>query len=199
MREVCRIGVVGVEPIFRDGVVDVLGRDQRLIVAGQGRTVQEAERLVRECGLDVLLLEAAVPGSLATAQAILSGHPTVKVIFLASVEDEEQASQALFVGVHGYIMKTITGPELVHAIAMVHRGGRYISHDLSWRVVKNRAPTQTPHQIADKSQLSLREQQVLEYTLRGLTNLQMACELGLSLSATKYHKTSAFRKLGVRN
>jgi DNA-binding NarL/FixJ family response regulator len=199
MRDECRIAIVGVEPIFRDGVVQTLSCDQGFVVAAQGTTGQDAEHVASEHGLDVLLLEAAVPGSLAAARNILSVHQNVKVIFFASGEDEEHASQALQIGVHGYMLKTIAALEFVHAIATVHAGGRYISHDLSWRLVTSRAPASTPPQLAGRSQLSLREQQIVEYTLMGLTNLQIAHKLGRSLSTTKYHKSMTFKKLGVRN
>jgi DNA-binding NarL/FixJ family response regulator len=195
MADVCRIVVVGLDPIFRGGMVEALRCDQRFVVAAHGMTAQDAEHLAREHELDVLVLEAAVPSSLTAALAILGAHQKIKLIFLASDEDEEHVSHALHMGVHGYILKTITGQELVHALAMIHGGGRYISHDLSWRLLTNRAPTPTPPQIA----LSLREQQVLDHTLDGLTNRQIACKLGLSLGALKYHKTNVFRKLGVHN
>ena len=197
MADVCRVAVVDVDPIFRDGVVQVLRSDQTFCVAAEGTTAQNAEDMAREYGPDALLLGDAVPGSLIAAQAILRAHQNVKVIILASVEDHEHATQALDIGVHGYVVKTITGAELVRAITMVHGGERYISHGLSWRLVTNRALSVTPRQMANRSHLSLRELQVLEYTSKGLTNQQIACKLGLSISTTKYYKTFAFRKLGV--
>ena len=199
MGDVCRVAVVDVEPFFREGVVQFLRSDQTFFVAAEGTTAQDAEEIARQYGPDALLLGDAVPDGLIVAQAILRAHQNVKMIILASVEDHEHASQALHVGVHGYIMKTIAGPELARAITMVHGGERYISHGLSWRLVTNRAPGAMPRQIANRSHLSLRELQVLEYTSKGLTNQQIACKLGLSISGTKYYKTLAFRKLGVRN
>ena len=65
MRDECLIAIVGVEPIFRDGVVQTLSCDQGFVVVAEGTTGQDAEHLAGEHGLDVLLLEAAVPGSLA--------------------------------------------------------------------------------------------------------------------------------------
>jgi DNA-binding CsgD family transcriptional regulator len=47
--------------------------------------------------------------------------------------------------------------------------------------------------------LSARESQVLEMASRGLTNLEIAAGLGLSVHAVKFHLAGVYRKLGVHN
>ena len=47
--------------------------------------------------------------------------------------------------------------------------------------------------------LSIREQQVLDCTKKGLTNNEIADILGLAVGTIKYYKTLAFKKIGVRN
>ena len=194
-----RIAIVDVYPLFREGVVHVIRRDKNLIVVGEGTTVEDAEQLVREKKPDVLLLEVAVPGSLKAAQAILRAHQNVKVVFLASAEDQEHATQALYAGAQGYIMKGITGEELVKAIKAVHGGERYVTPDLAWRLITKSASPQAQCIIAGRPHLSIREQQVLDYTSRGLTSQEIARMMGLGLSTIKHYKTLAFRKIGVRN
>jgi DNA-binding NarL/FixJ family response regulator len=195
----CQVAIVDVYPLFRTGVVQLLRRDKNSLLVAEGATADDAERLVRENETDVLLLEVAVPGSLRVAQAILRAHRNVRVIFMASVEDLEHATQALHTGVHGYIMKGITGPELVKAISAVHSGERYISPGLAWRLATRPESSPTQRKDADAVDLSIRERQVLEYTQKGLTNQEIARVLGLGLSTIKYCKMIIFRKMGVRN
>lgn len=197
--EKCRIAIVDIYPLFREGAAHVIRRDKSLIVVAEGTTAEDAEQLVRKNEPDILLLEAAVPGSLGAAQAILRAHQNVKLIFLASAEDQEHATQALHVGAHGYIMKGITGVELVKAIAAVHSGERYVTPDLAWRLIMKSASSPAQRKIADRPHLGIREQQVLDHTSRGLTNQEIARTLGLGLSTIKHYKTLAFRKMGVRN
>jgi DNA-binding NarL/FixJ family response regulator len=198
MADPLRLAIVDNYPIFRDGVVQVLRRHKNILVVAEGATAKEAEQFAGNKRIDMLLLEVAVPGSLRAAQAIMRAHPTVKVVFLASTEDEEHATQALRAGAHGYIMKGITGPDLIKAIKAVHSGERFISSDLAWRLVTKPAPP--PGQLADTGKpLSLREQQVLDHTSKGLTNQEIASVLGLAVSTIKYYKTLAFKKMGVRN
>lgn len=195
----CRIAIVDVYPLFREGVVQAMRRDKNLIVVGEGTTAEDAEQLVRENEPDVLLLEAAVPGSLGAAQAILRAHKNVKVTFLASVEDQDHVAQALHAGVHGYIMKGITGAELVRAMKAVHRGQRYITADLAWLLANQAASPPMQREAGETPHLTNREQQVLDCTSRGLTNRETARVLGLALGTIKYYKMLAFRKMGVRN
>jgi DNA-binding NarL/FixJ family response regulator len=146
-----------------------------------------------------MLLESAVPGSLKAVQAILQANRNVKIIFLASTEDQEHVTRALHAGVHGYIMKGVTGRELVKAIKAVHSGERYITPALAWHLITQPTPVTTRRDGEVRPLLSIREQQVLDCTKKGLTNHEIASILGLAVGTIKYYKTLAFKKIGVRN
>ena len=186
-----RIGIVDVYPIFRDGVVQAIARAENLTVVAAGSTAEDARRLAWRC--DVLLLEPAVPGSLDLAKEILENTNT-KVVFLSARVDDEHAKDALHLGVHGYLIKEVTGTELVNALRAVHSGARHIPADLAWRLL---GPTEVKRKSMQP--LGIREQQVLDHTSKGLTNAQVAGILGLSVSTIKRYKTKLFRRIGVRN
>jgi len=194
-----RVVVVDKYPIFRTGVVQALRRDKNIVVVGEGATADEAELCAIEKDADILLLEAAVPGSLKAVQAIIHAKRSVKVIFLASTEDQEHVTRALNAGVHGYIMKGVTGQELVKAVKAVHSGERYITPALAWHLITRPAPATLRRDSEIRPLLSIREQQVLDCTKKGLTNHEIASILGLAVGTIKYYKTLAFKKIGVRN
>lgn len=193
MTDKIRVAIIDHYPIFRQGVVQAIGRAKNIALVAEGATAEDAEHFAREDKLDVLLLEASVPGSLRAAKAILQAHPSGKVVFLAASEDDQHANDALHAGVHGYIMKGITGPELVKTIKSVHDGERYITPELAWRLVTRPAP------LPERPHLSLREQQVLDHTSKGLSNQEIAQILGLAVGTIKYYKTMVFKKMGARN
>ena len=57
-----------------------------------------------------------------------------------------------------------------------------------------------PYQQADpRAVLSAREVEVLEMTSLGLTNVQIAGRLHVSIHAVKFHLAAIYRKLGVAN
>jgi two-component system, NarL family, nitrate/nitrite response regulator NarL len=186
-----RIGIIDVYPIFRAGVVQAIARSDALTVVATGGTAVDARRLAWRC--DVLVLEPAVPGSLRLAKDLLENTKT-KVVFLSASLDEEHAKDALRLGVHGYIIKEVTGSELVGALAAIHSGARHIPADLAWRLLGPSGARAKPALALD-----IREQQVLDHTAKGLTNAQVAGLLGLSISTIKRYKTKVFRRIGVRN
>jgi DNA-binding NarL/FixJ family response regulator len=53
--------------------------------------------------------------------------------------------------------------------------------------------------IVDHSQLSTREQHVLQLASEGLTNKEVAERLGVTVHAIKFHLSAVYRKLGVGN
>ena len=195
----CRIAVVDKYPIFRTGIVEALARDKNYTVIAEGMTAEDARQIVRDKEPNILLLEAAVEGSLRAAQEILQAPRCVKVIILASTEDLDYATEAARSGVHGYIVKGVTGPELIKAIASVHAGEGYVSPDLAWRLLTKPGASPSKPEVDRWQHLSFREQQVLDYASKGLSNQEIACLLGLGLSTIKHYKTIAFRKMGVRN
>lgn len=198
MSEPLRLAIVDNYPIFRAGLVQVLRRHTNIAVVAEGADAREAQQFAATKRIDMLLMEVSVPGSLRAAQSILRVHPTVKMVFLASTDDAEHATQALRAGAHGYIMKGITASDLIKAIRAIHAGERFISSDLAWRLVTK--PVPPSGQITDCGiSLSPREQQVLDHTSKGLTNQEIANVLGLAVTTIKYYKTLAFKKMGVRN
>jgi DNA-binding NarL/FixJ family response regulator len=199
MADKLRIAVVDKYPIFRTGVVQALRRDKNIVVVGEGGSAEEAVQCAGTKDPHILLLESAVPGSLKAVQAILQANRNVKVIFLASTEDQEHVTRALHAGVHGYIMKGVTGRELVKAIKAVHSGERYITPALAWHLITQPTAVTTRRDGETRPLLSIREQQVLDCTKKGLTNHEIANILGLAVGTIKYYKTLAFKKIGVRN
>jgi len=190
-----RIAVVDRYPMFRDGVVLALAREKTFLVVAKGTTARDAVDCTTATKPDILLLEAAVPGSLHAIQTILRAQPVVKVIVLASTEDQDHVVRSIHAGVHGYIMKGISGTELIGVIKAVRSGERYITPNLAWHLIAKPTPLVTREAV----RLSTREKQVLDYTVKGLTTQEIATALHLAASTIKYYKNLTFKKLGIRN
>lgn len=202
MADDIRVAVIDHYPLFRKGVVQAINRTKGMAAVAEKETAQAAIDLANAGAVDVILMEAAVPRSIEATRKITQSHPETKVVFLASVEDDDLASQALHAGAHGYIMKGITGRDLAAAIKSVQAGERYLTPQVAFRLVAQPKPSpvhQAHPKAMDKPLLTAREQKVLDHAARGLTNREIASMLGLGLSTIKYCKTRLFRKMGIRN
>jgi DNA-binding NarL/FixJ family response regulator len=192
------VAIVDIYPIFSDGVAKALEGEPDFVVVGRGTSAEEAIRFARD-NTEVLLIEAAVPGALRVAQTVLRDGNKTKVVFLAASENFALATQAIRLGVQGYIIKGVTGSELVKALRGICNGEKYVTPDLAWHLV-TQPPVAEPKGAATYgTPLTVREQLVLDKTTQGLTNQEIANSMGLAVSTIKYYKLLAFRKIGVRN
>ena len=132
------VGVVDIYPIFRAGVVQAIGRAENIVVVAEGASAEDALRIAPTC--DVLLLEAAVSGSLNVVKGSVESNPRTKVVFLSAIEDDEHASRALRLGVYGYLNKNVKGTDLINVVTAVHFGQHQIELEIwlggCWRRAK---------------------------------------------------------------
>ena len=201
MRRSVRVGLITEHPIFRTGVTAAIEATGNLAVVAHGQSVQDAFRMASDATLDILLLEIEIPGvGIDAVGSICQGARAAKVVVLTAVDDEAVIIDALRVGARGYILKVITGAELISAIQAVHRGEYYITPALASRMVPRLlARAETPAASRPLHSLTSRERQVLSHLSSGLTNREIALKLGLSVKTVKQHKTLLFAKIGVRN
>jgi DNA-binding NarL/FixJ family response regulator len=166
----------------------------------EGATARDARAAVEAGDPDVLLIDVEVPGDgMAAADKVLRTRPDVKVVVLTACDAEEHVSHALRMGVHGYILKDVSGPELVSAIEAVHRGEPYITPALASRLLmqtRGRALAISGERCID---LTARDRQLLGFLATGLTNQEIALSLGMNVRTVKHCLTQMFRKMRVRN
>jgi two-component system, NarL family, nitrate/nitrite response regulator NarL len=198
MPDPIRVAVVDPYPIFRDAVVQTIVRTDELRLAGEGSTIADARRLARESGADIVILDIGTSqGGIDASKPICKLGSPCKLIVLTALDDVMKVSHAIAAGARGYILKGVTGQELIAAIKVVHAGRPYITADLASRLLVN-AGLAAP-QATWKTKLSYREQQLLDGISKGLTNREIAAALQLTDGTIKHYLTALFKKLDVSN
>jgi DNA-binding NarL/FixJ family response regulator len=194
-----KVALVDAHPLYRHGLVNALA-GSRFVVVAEGGTAEDAHRAVRKRKPDVLLIDIAVPGDVMGAvQEALRLRSSLKVVVLTASDGEEDVTDALRIGVHGYILKDVSGPELVSAIEAIHRGEPYITPALASRLLmRSRGRPLAPHR-GDNADLTARDKRILGYLAKGLTNQEIARSLGMNVRTVKHYLTHVFRKMRVRN
>ena len=195
MRNPIRVGLVVNHPIFRVGLARAIGASENLSVVAQGQTAADAFRIAENTRLDILLLEIEVPGiGVGAVRSIAQAKCKAKVMVLTASDDEALVIDALQAGARGYLLKDVTGTDLIRAIECVHRGEPHITPSLAARALARLAIRR-----AELVGLTAREQQVLAYLSQGLTNREIGLKLGINTKTVKHHNVLLFAKLGVRN
>jgi DNA-binding NarL/FixJ family response regulator len=195
------IAVVDCYPMYRQGVIEAIKRRKGFVLVAEGATAEDARRIARVYRPEILLLETGVPDGIEAAAEIAAGTPGVKVVVLTALEGVLPIAKALGAGVKGYILKGVTGAELLSAIELIHAGQPYVTPELASKLLMESkgGPLHAASKTRPTGKLSAREQQVLSHVSRGLTNKEIAVELGLNIRTIKYYTTQLFRKLHVRN
>ncbi|MCQ2410216.1 MAG: response regulator transcription factor [Elusimicrobiaceae bacterium] len=186
------------QTLFREGIKDVLSGERWLDVVGEAADGIEAVAKAKKLKPDVVLMDIKLPkldGINATRQ-IREACPNVNVLMLSSFEDEAHVLDAIQAGANGYLSKMLPAAELVNSIKTFTNEGLMIPQQLMGKLlhgIRKMGDTGLPTQ----STLTKMEIKVMDYLGRGLSNKELAKELGCSVKTIKNHLNSAFHKLGV--
>ena len=140
---------------------------------------------------DVVLMDLVMPemDGIETTQRLLEKWPEANVLILTTFATSDGINRALEAGAKGAILKNSDLKGLRAAIHDVAEGKRHCSAEVE-QIMTDDPPI---------PELSSRQQEILNSIVRGLSNPDIARQLGISLPMVKEHLTSLFAKLGVAN
>jgi DNA-binding NarL/FixJ family response regulator len=195
-----RIAVIDDHPMFREGAVQIFSCIDDIEVVAEGATAADALRVAQELRPDVMLLDISLPGDgLDAAASIARTSPGVRTVMLTASESELDVACALKAGAQGYILKGMSGAEVVETVRAIYNGRSYVAPSLAARPLEM---GERPEAVAsDKSGngLTSREEEILSLVSRGMTNKEIANRLEVTERTVKHHMTSIMRKSKVRN
>ncbi|MEI7849047.1 MAG: response regulator transcription factor [Chloroflexota bacterium] len=191
-----RVMLVDDHAMVRRGLAGFLKVSGDLQLVGEANNGQAAIQLCDEIRPDVVLMDMVMPGmdGVTATRIICQKYPQIRVVVLTSFNDGELIMTALEAGAIGYLLKDVSGEDLVQAINAAYDGRATLSPEVAQTLVH------TVHQPQLRGlNLTEREHQVLAAMVEGLNNKQIAEKLSVSLSTVKSHASNIFFKLGITN
>jgi two-component system NarL family response regulator len=175
----------------RLGIVAMLRAHRELSVVGEAANGQQLIDLFRRHRPDVAVTDMLMPvvSGYEAVTAIRQEFPEARFVALSTYGGGEDIRRAVLAGVQAYLTKDVLDDEVIRAIRVVHQGGRYFPCSVSAAL-----------QAQSTSEgLSLREREVLELIVPGLSNKQIAVALNIAEYTVKNHVRSILSKLGAED
>jgi DNA-binding NarL/FixJ family response regulator len=189
--------------LFGDCLASVLTRAESCTVLAVVQTAEDALEQLRDCPVDVLLLDVHLPQPvvLPLMHQLTQDFPHVRVLLLGVTETATEIQAYVEAGASGYVLKSTPLHELQAVIELATRGEAlcppHIAHTMFARL-SELAQTATRRRRPEPMILSDRELEILHLIAEGWSNRQIADHLYLSPHTVKNHVHNILRKLRVQ-
>lgn len=199
-----RVMLVDDHALVRSAVRQALTAPDIEIVAEAG-TADEALLTAPEVQPDVLLLDINMPGTdgLSLLRELAPRLPRTKIVMLTVSAGRRDLIDAVRLGAAGYLTKDLSPEALQRAVRGIRSGDLAMSRAMAADVIAELAAraVRPPHgtDVDALHALSPREEEVLRHLAEGLTDRQIAEQLGISPRTVESHVGAVLGKLGVRN
>ncbi len=189
--------------IVRQGIRMLLADAPDIALAAEAASGPEALAVVRAGGIDVVLLDIAMPqrDGLDILRQLKAEAPKLPVLMLSTYPDRQYAVRSLKLGAAGYLNKSLDAEQMVEAIRRVARGGLFITPSVAELLAGALA---LPGAAAAEEQpldglLSHREYQVFRLLAAGRSVGEIAEQLVLAPNTVSTYRARILEKTGVRN
>jgi DNA-binding NarL/FixJ family response regulator len=183
--------------IVRRGLVQLLAQADDIQVVGQADSATSAVAQAPRLRPDVAIIDVRLPDGdgVTVCREIRSlVQPPPACLMLTSYSDDEALFGAIMAGASGYMLKEVSGNDLVAAVRTLASGGSLLHAGVTATVLQRLrgGPEEDPRYAA----LSPQERRILDLIAEGMTNRQIANRLFLAEKTVKNYVSSLLHKLG---
>ncbi|OII60676.1 DNA-binding response regulator [Streptomyces sp. CC53] len=198
-QEPVRVFLLDDHEVVRRGVHDLLDAEPDLTVVGEAATAEQALVRVPALRPQVAVLDVRLPDGdgVSVCRELRSRMPELACLMLTSFDDEEALLDAIMAGASGYVLKQISGTDLVNAVRTVASGQSMLDPGATARVMARLRGGREEAQPDGLTGLTDREREILALVGEGLTNREIGKRLYLAEKTVKNNISRLLAKLGV--
>ncbi|TYK52624.1 response regulator [Actinomadura decatromicini] len=192
-----RVLVADDQALVRAGLAGIIGTAPDLQVVGEAADGARAVALAGELRPDVVLMDIRMPGmdGLEATRRITGS----RVLILTTFDLDQYVYAALRGGASGFLLKDAPPRELLDAIRIIDRGDALLSPSITRRLISAFAARPSPPDPGSLPHLTARERDVLLLVADGLSNAEIATELGIAPGTVRAHVAALLSKLKARD
>jgi DNA-binding NarL/FixJ family response regulator len=182
----------------REGMVDLLSRDERFEMQN---AYSNGETAIRELPLrqpDVVIMDINLPGmnGIDCMKKVKNSCPHTQFIMFTVYDNDENVFEALEAGATGYLLKKMPMQKMLDSLIELHQGGAPMSMQIARKVIEKMQRNKTSSTI---EMLTTRENEVLHWLSKGLLYKEVASKLDITIGTVRQHIHNIYKKLHVQN
>jgi len=203
-----KIMITDDQRLMREGLKTILDLEQDLTVVQLAENGRDALNKIADTLPDVVLMDIRMPvmDGVECTKIIKQQYPHIKVIILTTFDDDEFIIEALKNGAVGYILKDLSSEKLVGAIRDAYDGNSIMQPEIAAKVIshitgiiKEPIHSNATSEIKPRSELTDRENDVLQLVGKGMSNIEIAKKLFISEGTVKNYISNLYSKLEVND
>jgi NarL family two-component system response regulator LiaR len=186
--------------LFREGTHSLIDHEKDMEVVGEASDGEEAITLVTQLHPHVVLMDIAMPkvNGIEATRRIKADFPSTAVLILTAYDNDQYIVALLEAGAAGYLLKNVSGSNLVNAIRAVYAGEAVLHPAIAQKVFSRLGSIgRDSHEPVQHDELSEREMEILRLAAKGMSNQDIATQLYLSRRTVQAHLANIFRKMDV--
>lgn len=186
-----RVLIADDHAVVRIGLTALFEAERDMTVVGQAKNGNEAIAQALTTRPDVVIMDLRMPQTdgVTATQRLLARLPDVKVLILTSFGESDGVAHALEAGAFGAVTKTAEDAFLVSVVRRIAAGEHYISAEIK-KLLKDSPPV---------PKMTSRQQEILFYMAKGLTNRDIADLLHIRVDSVEEHVNLILAKLDAAN
>jgi DNA-binding NarL/FixJ family response regulator len=192
-----RVAILSVVRLYAEGLAEYLGSRGDISVIGIARNFAEIKKLLEAAPADLILCDTSERATAAEVRQLASVFNDVRIVAIALTETEKEITAWAEAGISAYVPRSASLAQLYTAILAAMRGEVRCSPRISGWLLRELRHRPNISELGER--LTSREIQILRLISQGLSNKEIARELGISVATVKNHVHSVLEKLGVQS
>ena len=191
-----KILIVDDHQVVRRGLQMTIDAEKDMRVVGEAANGAQVLALIQKHKPDVVLMDLQMPemNGVDALKQIRPAYPNLPILILTTFTDDAHVYAALRAGASGFLLKEMSGDDLVAAIRGAAQGKPQLHPDIARRLMARAPMPDDPFDL-----LTERERGILKLLARGKSNKEIANELVLTEMTVKGYVSDLFAKLGVND
>lgn len=182
--------------VVRRGLTLTIDAEKDMRVVGEAQNGAGVLALIKKHKPDVVLMDLQMPEmtGVDALKQIRPEYPDLPILILTTFTDDAHVYAALRAGASGFLLKEMSGDDLVVAIRGAAQGKPQLHPDIAKRLMMHAPMPDDPF-----DSLTERERGILKLLAHGKSNKEIAGELSLTEMTVKGYVSDLFAKLGVND